>query len=74
MAHHIAGTLFKPRPPAPELRTDADVEPIEDVNGGPVDEDPPVPHMFPELFEEEEDEPDMLAPDGPDTRRTPSLS
>ena len=36
---------------------DTDVEPIADVDGDPVDEDPPVPHMFPGLFEEEEDEP-----------------
>ena len=68
-ARHIAGTLFKHHPghPAPELRTCADVEPIADVDGVPVDEDPPVPHMVPELFEEEESEPDMLAPDGPET-------
>ena len=26
-----------------------------------------MPHMFRQLFEEEEDEPNMLAPDGPET-------
>ena len=32
-----------------------------------MDEDPPVPHVIPEHFKEEEDEPDMLAPQGPET-------
>ena len=32
---------------------------MEEVGGGLVDEDPPVPHMFPDLFEEEDDEPEM---------------
>ena len=67
-ARHITGTHSKHHRGHP--RTLADVEPIADVDGGPVDEDPPVPHMFPELFEEEEDEPDMLAPNGSETEET----
>ena len=38
---------------------DADVEPIADADIDPVDEDPQAPHMFPDLFEEEEDEPEI---------------
>ena len=33
---------------------DADVEATAHMHSGPVDEDPPVPHMFPALFKEEE--------------------
>ena len=55
-ARHIAGTLFKHHRglPAPELRTDADAGEADDV---PVHEDPP--DVFPDLFEEEDEEPDM---------------
>ena len=55
-ARHIAGTLFSHHRghPAPELRPDADVGEVGDV---PVHEDPP--DVFPELLEEEEDEPEM---------------
>ena len=55
-ARHITATLFKHHRglPAPELRADADVDEVGDV---PVHEDPP--DVFPELFEEEEDEPEM---------------
>ena len=55
-ARHITGTLFKHHRglPAPELRTDADVDEVGDV---PVHEDPP--DVFPDLFEEEDDEPEM---------------
>ena len=55
-ARHIAGTLFKHHRglPAPELRTDADVDEVGDV---PVHKDPP--NVFPDLFEEEDDEPEM---------------
>ena len=55
-ARHIAGTLFRHHRglPAPELRTDADAG---EADGGPVHEDPP--DVFPDLFEEEDDEPDM---------------
>ena len=55
-ARHIAGTLFKHHRglPAPELRTDADAGEADD---GPVHEDPP--DVFPDLFEEEDEEPEM---------------
>ena len=55
-ARHIAGTLFKHHRglSASELRTDADAG---EADGGPVHEDPP--DVFPDLFEEEDDEPDM---------------
>ena len=55
-ARCIAGTLFNHHRghPAPELCTDAAVE---EVSGGPVHEDPP--DMFPVLFEEEDDEPEL---------------
>ena len=55
-ARHIAGTLFKHHRglPAPELRTDADAG---EADGGPVHEDPP--DVFPDLFEEEDEEPEM---------------
>ena len=61
-ARHIDGTLFKHHRglPAPELRTDADADEVGDV---PVHEDPP--DVFPDLFEEEDDEPER-------TRRRPS--
>ena len=42
------------RLPAPMLRTDADVDEVGDV---PVHEDPP--DVCPDLFEEEDDEPEM---------------
>ena len=32
---------------------------MEEVGDGPLDEDPPVPHMFPDHFEEEDDKPEM---------------
>ena len=47
--------------PAPELRTDADADVVGDV---PVHEDPP--DVFPDLFEEEDDEPDMPEPEPED--------
>ena len=55
-ARHIAGTLFKHHRglPAPELRADADVDEVGDF---PVHEDPP--DVFPDLFEEEDDEQDL---------------
>ena len=55
-ARHIAGTLFKHHRglSAPELRSDADAGEVGDV---PVHEDPP--YVFPDLFEEEDDEPEM---------------
>ena len=55
-ARHIAGTLFKHHRghPAPELRVDADVG---EADGGLVDEDPP--DMYPDLFEEEDDDPEL---------------
>ena len=56
-ARHIAGTVFKPHRGHPaQLHTDAAVEEVDD---NLVDEDPPVPHMFPDLFQEEEDEPEL---------------
>ena len=60
-ARHIAGTLFKHHRGhvAPLLRMDADAEAIADVRAGLVEEDPPVPHIFPDLFEEEEDKAEM---------------
>ena len=54
-------------------RMDVDVEAIADVHGGSVDEDPPVPQMFPELFEAEADEPELSEHEVPgpeDARRS----
>ena len=63
----IAGTLLKHHRghPAPEPRTDSDVEPIAEVDSDPVDEDPPVPHV-PGVFEEEKNEPEMLEHEVPE--------
>ena len=62
-ARHIPGTLFKHHHglTAPELRTDADAG---DADGGPVHEDPP--DVFPDLFEEEDDEPGILEHEEPE--------
>ena len=64
-ARHIAGMLFNHHPGhlAPELRTDAA---LEAVGGGPVDENPP--DMFLELFEKEDDEPELLEHEVPEAQ------
>ena len=55
-ARHIAGTLFKHHRghSAPELRAGAD---MGEADGGLVHEDPP--DVYPDLFEEEDDEPEL---------------
>ena len=62
-ARHIEGTLFRHRRghPAPEVRADADVDEVGDV---PVHEDPP--DVYPDLFEEEDDEPELPEHEAPE--------